>query len=59
MCAMTFMTECDGASEILKSDKLGLAQVPPERREAIHDEITPAAWAKSKLGRSSYERRSA
>ena len=36
---MTFMTECDGASEILKSDKLGRVQVPPERREAILDEF--------------------
>ena len=32
---MTFMTEGDGASEILKSDKLGRVQVPPEvAREA-------------------------
>ena len=36
---MTFMTEGDGASEILKSDKLGRVQVPPERREAILDEF--------------------
>ena len=33
------MTEGDGASEILKSDKLGRVQVPPERREAILDEF--------------------
>lgn len=36
---MTFMTETDGAGEILKSDKLGRVQVPPERREAILDEF--------------------
>lgn len=36
---MTFMTEGEGASEILKSDRLGRVQVPPERREAIVDEF--------------------
>jgi len=36
---MAFMTDGDGASEILKSDKLGCVQVPPERREAILDEF--------------------
>jgi hypothetical protein len=32
---MTFMTEGDGATEILKSDKLGRVQAPPERWDAI------------------------
>jgi hypothetical protein len=36
---MTFMTEGDGAGEILKSDKLGRVQVAQERREAILDEF--------------------
>lgn len=36
---MTFMIEGDGASEILKCDKLGRVQVPLERREAILDEF--------------------
>lgn len=35
---MTIMSEGDGASGILKCDKLGRVQVPPERREAILDE---------------------
>jgi hypothetical protein len=33
------MTETDGAGEILKSDKLGRVQVPPERRQVIFDEF--------------------
>ncbi len=33
------MSECDRASVILKSDKLGRVQVPPGRREAILDEF--------------------
>lgn len=36
---MTFMTEGNGAGEILKSDKLDRVQVPPERRQAILDEF--------------------
>jgi transposase-like protein len=36
---MTFMTEGVGASEILRSDKLGRVQVAQERREAILDEF--------------------
>lgn len=36
---MTCMTKTDGAGEIMKSDKLGRVQVPPERREAILDEF--------------------
>jgi len=36
---MTFMTYGDGASEVLKSDRLGRVQVPPERRESILDEF--------------------
>lgn len=33
------MTEPDGSGQILKTDKLGRVQVPPERREAILDEF--------------------
>jgi hypothetical protein len=36
---MTFMTEGDGPSGILKSDKLGRVQGPAERREAILEEF--------------------
>lgn len=33
------MTEPDESGQILKTDKLGRVQVPPERREAILDEF--------------------
>lgn len=33
------MTEPDRSGQILKTDKLGRVQVPPERREAILDEF--------------------
>lgn len=36
---MTSTTEPDDSGQILKTDKLGRVQVPPERREAILDEF--------------------
>jgi len=36
---MTSATEPEGSGQILKTDKLGRVQVPPDRREAILDEF--------------------